>query len=481
MKPLVVILNRTGLPALILVLALCFSGCGSDATNADNSLREAVAKPNFVQHIAPLIKEHCLGCHRPQGIAPFALNSFNLARKKAKTIAKVTSLRIMPPWPADPNYSHFIGENILSEAQIKTLQNWVSGGCEEGDYATAEPGFFTKERTIPVSDYKSTIGKPDLVIPVPPIAIKNNGLDQFYLSKTQVKLPANAVISALEFVPGNKDLVHHANGHLILYPKGRKRVGPFEQRLVNITPGNYESDFKQLDLLNDDQSIPERVHSAVNYLPGVLGVKYPNGIGGIAVPKEFALALVDLHYGPSDRNTIDSSVVNVFFRKEPPTRPTFEINLGTDGVGKITPPLVIPPNQITKHSVSYTIEKPITVLTINPHLHLLGKSFKAYAVKPNGDTVPLISIPKWNFRWQYFYTFKQAQVLSAGTTITAWAEFDNTVQNHNNPNHPPKQVSERWEDGGNSMRASDEMFQFIITYIPYQKGDEQLTLESKKK
>jgi hypothetical protein len=29
------------------------------------------------------------------------------------------------------------------------------------------------------------------------------------------------------------------------------------------------------------------------------------------------------------------------------------------------------------------------------------------------------------------------------------------------------------------MRASDEMFQFILTYTPYQKGDENISLERK--
>ncbi len=485
MKRLAAILNKTKSTLFFVAVGLLFSltqcnrgDSNSAGENAD--FQKPIENPTFVEHIAPILSNHCLSCHRPQGIAPFSLNSYSLARKKAKTIAKVTAARIMPPWPADPNYSHFIGENLLSDAEITTIQNWVKQGAVEGDYAKKSVQIFSNDNSLKVSSYKSSIGKPDLVIPISPILIKGDGEDRFYLTKTHVKLPGNSVIAAMEFVPGNKDLVHHANGHLVLYPNGRKSTKHFENKSVNITPGQYNEDFKQLGLLNDDHSIPERVHSAVNYLPGVLGVKYPNDIGGIAVPKEFALALVDLHYGPSDRNTVDSSVVNVFFRNTPPTRPTYEINLGTDGVGKITPPLVVPPNQITQHSVSYTIEKPITILTINPHLHLLGKSFKAFAIKPNGDTVKLISIPRWNFRWQYFYTFKMAQVLPAGSTITAIAQFDNTAGNPFNPNKPPKLVSERWEDGGNSMRASDEMFQFIITYIPYQKGDETLNLESKQ-
>ena len=53
------------------------------------------------------------------------------------------------------------------------------------------------------------------------------------------------------------------------------------------------------------------------------------------------------------------------------------------------------------------------------------------------------------------------------------------VANPNNPNRPPKQVGERMEYGGASMRAGDEMFQYILTFMDYQKGDEKISLESK--
>jgi hypothetical protein len=38
-------------------------------------------------------------------------------------------------------------------------------------------------------------------------------------------------------------------------------------------------------------------------------------------------------------------------------------------------------------------------------------------------------------------------------------------------------VAERLEFGGASMRAGDEMFQFIVTYMFYKKGDEEMSLE----
>jgi len=58
------------------------------------------------------------------------------------------------------------------------------------------------------------------------------------------------------------------------------------------------------------------------------------------------------------------------------------------------------------------------------------------------------------------------------------AEFDNTQNNPFNPFDPPQTVSERYEYGGSSMKATDEMFQFIITYVGYQPGDENISLEN---
>lgn len=52
-------------------------------------------------------------------------------------------------------------------------------------------------------------------------------------------------------------------------------------------------------------------------------------------------------------------------------------------------------------------------------------------------------------------------------------EFDNTAENPNNPFNPPREIRER--EG--SMRTTDEMFQLIVTYVPYQKGDEEFDLE----
>jgi hypothetical protein len=62
-----------------------------------------------------------------------------------------------------------------------------------------------------------------------------------------------------------------------------------------------------------------------------------------------------------------------------------------------------------------------------------------------------------------------------GYTLVAEGEFDNTSKNPNNPFDPPREIREQ----NGSMRTTDEMFQFIISWLPYQKGDEEISLEGK--
>ncbi|PHX77398.1 MAG: hypothetical protein CK532_05885, partial [Flavobacteriales bacterium] len=128
-------------------------------------------KPTFTQHIAPILLKNCLPCHRKNGAAPFSLESFSAVKKRAKTIARVTLARYMPPWPADPLYSHFIGEKVLSQIQIDMIQRWYKTGANEGPKI--------QFAYVPPLISRSTIRKPDLVIQFDSIALHEGDQDRF--------------------------------------------------------------------------------------------------------------------------------------------------------------------------------------------------------------------------------------------------------------------------------------------------------------
>lgn len=59
-----------------------------------------------------------------------------------------------------------------------------------------------------------------------------------------------------------------------------------------------------------------------------------------------------------------------------------------------------------------------------------------------------------------------------GSVIYVFATFDNTLDNPENLFDPPRTIRER----NGSKETTDEMFQFIITYLPYEEGDESVDL-----
>ncbi|MEN9370200.1 MAG: hypothetical protein RI952_1065 [Bacteroidota bacterium] len=427
-----------------------------------------VALPNqitFNEHVAKVIYQNCGNCHRNGATAPFPLTNYAEVYRKKRTIAKVVEKGIMPPWPADASYSHFVGEMLLSSYDKQLIVEWVNQGAKEGEekYHINFPEF----------PQGSQIAKPDLVIKMPKkFLLKGDNKDNYWIMKIPFEIPKSQYVKMIEFVPGNRKLVHHVNGYMVVYEDHQKK---------NVNDGelvvpNYEytlaEAWKKLKIANDDGSFPMRIPSVTNYLPGVTPALYPEGIGGFEMKRKGAILLYDIHYGPTPVDAYDQSTFNIFFSKKAPKRKIKEFQLGTYGLSKITPELMVPPDSIKTFNTQYTLTEDMSLLTINPHMHLLGKELIAYAVTPENKKVNLIRIPRWDFRWQYFYTFPKMLVLKKGSTIYVEATFDNTKANPNNPFSPPKWVGAR--DG--SMSTKDEMLQFIITYLPYQSGDENRSL-----
>ena len=92
-------------------------------------------------------------------------------------------------------------------------------------------------------------------------------------------------------------------------------------------------------------------------------------------------------------------------------------------------PLTIPANQVKSFHEQYTIPVPVTLLGIAPHAHLICTNMKAFGITLQGDTIPFIDIPDWDFHWQGFYWFEQAIKVQPGDTFRISCVFDNSQAN----------------------------------------------------
>jgi len=133
-------------------------------------------------------------------------------------------------------------------------------------------------------------------------------------------------------------------------------------------------------------------------------------------------------------------------------------------------PLYIPADQTKTFYSKTVLNFKLSVFAVAPHMHLVGKSIKAYNV--NGkDTIPFIDIPNWDFHWQRTYVLRTPTIVEKGSTMWGEAYYDNTAQNLNNPNTPPQAVS--LGEG-----TKDEMmlvYFWLTTYIP---GDESMVIDN---
>jgi hypothetical protein len=132
----------------------------------------------------------------------------------------------------------------------------------------------------------------------------------------------------------------------------------------------------------------------------------------------------------------------------------------------------LPANQITEVNATFSdIPLDISVFSVFPHMHLLGKSIESYAISPLNDTIPFVRINHWMFHWQQFYAFRNLIRVPANSTMYGHGVYDNTSANMHNPNNPPQTVFP-------GLNTQDEMFLIYFQFTTYLPGDELIDLES---
>ena len=105
--------------------------------------------PTWVDDIAPMVHSHCAHCHHNGGAGPFPLLTYEDVFFTAFMDVHVMQDGEMPPWPADPAYNHFVGENVLSDEDVALFEAWYNTGMAYGDESVVvEPPEFGPEGSL---------------------------------------------------------------------------------------------------------------------------------------------------------------------------------------------------------------------------------------------------------------------------------------------------------------------------------------------
>lgn len=365
----------------------------------------------YTRDIAPILFAHCVECHRPGEVAPFSLLTYQDAAKRAQGLVRATERRLMPPWKADIHYGQFLDERRLTERQIALVKTWAAGGAPQGDAADLPPA--------PKFAAGWRLGTPDVVAQVPvKYTVPADGPDVFQHFVIPIKLAKDETIVGFEFRPTNPAVVHHAV--LFLDTSGGSRARDAQ------TP---EPGWKT------SGSIDASITGVLGvWTPGMTPRFYPNDVG-VTLDKGADL-VVQLHLHPSGKVETDQSKIALFFAKKPVKNVMSRSPLLLGSLA-----IEIPPGTNEyKVASSVTVPVDVSLTSVFPHMHLIGRSMKVTATLPDKTVRPLIWIKDWSFYWQDSYVYREPVHLPKGTRVDIEAVYDNSSTNPFNPSSPPKRV-----------------------------------------
>jgi hypothetical protein len=371
----------------------------------------AAAAPTFSHDIAPIVYDNCVSCHRPGEVAPFSLFTYDDVKKRAEQIVDVTGDRYMPPWKPEPGYGHFIGERRLTDAQIKLIADWSAAGAPQGD-----PAQTPKLPTFPEG---WTLGQPDQIVTMSvPFKLAADGRDQYRAFVLPLDVDENKFVSAVEFRPDNRKIVHHA----LFFLDTRGAAAAKEKATHDGNPG-YAA-------FGGPGFTPSG--GLGGWAPGALPQLLPPGWGRVI--RKGSDLVVQVHFHPDGKVETETFSVGIYYTKD---RPQHLVAGGNVHSLRINIPAGEKDYVVTG---KYKIPVDVDLIGITPHAHLICRDMKGNATLPDGKTIPLIWIKDWDFNWQGTYHYVEPIKLPAGTVVDMTYTYDNSTDNIRNPNNPPKRV-----------------------------------------
>lgn len=375
--------------------------------------------PTFHRDVLPLLQNRCQNCHRPGGIGRVPFFDYTEVLAWAHQMRDSIETRTMPPWKAQPGYGDFKDSRRLSDTEIQTFTQWVDAGMPEGNPVDQpEPLTFPKNWTL---------GTPDLILePEAPYPLAALGRDEYRCFVLPTGQTEEKYVAAIEVLPGEREVVHHVSVYIDVSGKARL--------IQKNAPGPGYPSFGGI-------GVP--IYAALGgWAPGNTPFILPEGVGRPLPPDSDII--LQIHYHKIGRAVEDHSRLGIYFAKKRVEKRLYEEVINSRL-------LFIPPN-VKRHKAtgSLTITNNEHILGILPHMHLLGTEMKVTATYPNGTQTSLVWVKPWDFNWQETYVYQKPIALPRGTRVTLEAFYDNSADNPNNPNDPPKLV--KWGE-----KSTDEM------------------------
>jgi hypothetical protein len=410
----------------------------------------------FSKDIVPILQRSCQTCHRPDGVAPMSLITYDEVRPWARAMKQRTGLGpragVMPPWYIEKNIGiqKYKDDPSLSDAEIAAIAKWADTGAPRGNPAD-EPA------PLQFSDGGDwRIGKPDLVVSTDERIVKGDAPDWWgEIKSIPLDLTEDRYVSAVEVREVN-DVPKSGTGRATVGGRYVFHHMIWSTRVLSEVPEDAEL---TLELVqgNPDAVTPWPVHE-VGRNPDVFDEK-----SGRLLKAGSSIVSDSVHLHSNGRDT--KARLEIGFKFHPQGyKPTFrrspsrQLGNGVD--------IDIKPMEGGQQLHAYTVLQEHTKITsFEPHLHAPGARMCLEAIW--GFNIQTLSCAGYDHNWVrgYDYADDSAPLLPKGTILHIIGYMDNSPANKNVPDprnwqgSGNRSVANMFIDLGMGLTLTDEQFQ----------------------
>ena len=391
---------------LVRICALVLAAGGAQVAAAE----AAEGVPTFTKDVAPILYENCVACHRPNHLAPMSLITYEDARPWARAVKAKVLAREMPPWGADSSVRAYRNDASLAQTEIDTVAAWVDGGAIKGNDSDLPD--------VPQFAEGWSIGEPDLIFTMlEPFRVPADGTVPYSYVTVPTNLPEDTWISAYEFRPGDRRVLHHVIP-IVLEDDGQPATAEVKAR-------------------RDRSRTPARGARVGGYVPNRLGTVFEDGVA-VKLPAGADIE-AQMHYTTIGEEVYDQSSWGVVLAKGPGA------SVRRAGGGQMVNFMfaIEPGNPHYKVTANRPIKEDTYLSSMMPHMHVRGKSAKYTVRHEDGSEVVALWVPNFDFNWQLRYELEEPIFMPKGSTLEAEFHYDNSPNNRFNPD-PTQTV--RWGD-----------------------------------
>jgi len=334
--------------------------------------------------VTKILQDKCVTCHQKGGIAPFAMDSYDIVKTMAPMIRESVRAERMPPYFADPHIGKFQNDQALTADQTKTLIHWLEAGAPRG---AGED--FLKTQAGEAPEWPAYLGKPDVIVDLPAFNVPATGIVEYKNQRVDNPFTEDTWLRAISIKPGERSVLHHVVSNHVPDPKKPRAKIPGGS-VGSYTPG------AEAQIIAKDAGAPVPGGGKLNF---------------------------QMHYTTTGKAATDHTQVGFYTLKAPPKyikRSTVIFDFG----------LQIPAKEARHTEVAYlTVPADMIIYTLYPHSHYRGYHVELMEKDAAGKETMLLSLPKYDFNWQRDYDPIEPIVVKKGAKLIATWVFDNSTNN----------------------------------------------------